>query len=375
MTIRVLQVVTTMDMGGLESFIMNIYRNIDRDKVQFDFLKHRDSESFFDEEIKEMGGRVFDVPAINPMHHKKYLNSLDSFFEVNNDYKIVHSHINTYSMYVLRAAKKSQIPVRISHSHNTAISKKKFNLKLPFSLYTKSKLINFTTHNFACGIEAGKWLYGKKQYNYNQFQVINNSIDTNKFLFNKENRSFIRESYNISDNFVIGHIGSFGHQKNHKFIIDVFKKLTDKNNNARLLLLGDGPLRPDIEKKVEKYGLKEKVIFTGVKSNANEYLQAMDLFLMPSHYEGLPVTLVEAQASGIQCVISDNITDEVKITNLVDSISLEKSPDYWAEHINKYSVGYQRKDMSEEIINAGYDVKTTAKWLETFYLKEYYKYQ
>lgn len=369
MTIRVLQVVTTMDIGGLESFIMNVYRNIDRTKVQFDFLKHRDTDSFFDEEIKKMGGRIYNVPPINPMHHKKYLNALDSFFEMNDEYKIVHSHINTYSMYVLRAAEKSNIPVRVSHSH-IAPAKKNIDLKLPFKLYTKNKLTEFTTHNFACGEEAGKWLYQNKI-----FQVVNNAIDTEKFLFNQNKRINIRKKYNLEGNYVIGHIGRFFYQKNHDFIIEIFKRISDKNNNARLLLLGDGALRPDIEKKVEKYGLKEKVIFTGVKSNANEYLQAMDLFLMPSHFEGLPVTLVEAQASGVHSVISDNITDEVKITNLVDSLSLEQSPAFWAEHVNKYSGGYQRRDMSKEIINAGYDVKTTAKWLEEFYLKEHYKHQ
>lgn len=369
MTIRVLQVVTTMDMGGLESFIMNIYRNIDRDKIQFDFLKHRDDKSFFDEEIKNMGGRIFNVPSINPMHHKKYLDSLDFFFQKNNEYKIVHSHINTFSMYVLRAAEKANIPVRVSHSH-IAPTKNNIHLKLPFRLYTKNKLTTFTTHNFACGTEAGKWLYQNEK-----FQVVNNAIDTNKFLYNNEERINIRKKYNLENNYVIGHIGRFFHQKNHDFIIEVFKKIVDKNSNARLLLLGDGELRPEIEKKVEEYNLKEKVVFTGVQSNANEFLQAMDVFLMPSHYEGLPVTIVEAQASGIQCVISDNITDEVKITDLVESVSLKQSPSYWAERINKYSVGYQRKDMSEEIRNAGFDVKTTAKWLENFFLKEYSKHQ
>src|SRR5699024_10202189 len=165
----------------------------------------------------------------------------------------------------------------------------------------------------------------------------------------------------------IGHIGSFSEPKNHDFIIDIFNELYMMNNNARLLLVGDGGLRLDIETKVEKLGLKGKVILTGVQPNANNFLQAMDVFLMPSLHEGLPVTLVEAQASGIHSLISDNITDEVRITNLVESISLEQSPTYWAEHINKYSMGYQRKDMSEEIKNAGYDVKTTAKWLEEFY--------
>lgn len=373
MTIRVLHVVTTMDMGGLETFIMNIYRNIDRNKVQFDFLKHRDYESKFDREIKKMGGNIYNVPPINPFKHRRYIKSLDNFFELYSDYSIVHSHINTNSMYVLRSAQTAEISTRIAHSH--IASQSRFSYRAPYLKYTKFKLQNYTTHNFACGVDAGRWLYGNKAYENSEFKVINNSIDTNKFIFNKEVRNFIREKYNLQNKFVIGHIGRFFHQKNHDFIIEIFKKISDKNNNARLLLLGDGELRQDIEKKVEKYDLKEKVIFTGVKSNANEYLQAMDLFLMPSHFEGLPVTLVEAQASGVQSVISDNITDEVKITNLVDSLSLEQSPTYWAEHVNKYSVGYQRKDMSEEIKNAGYDVKTTAKWLEEFYLKEHYKHQ
>lgn len=371
MAIRVLHVVTTMDMGGLETFIMNIYRNIDRDKVQFDFLKHRNYESKFDSEIKSLGGKIYNVPPINPFTHRNYLKSLDNFFEVHSDYSIIHSHNNANSMFVLRSAKNAGISTRIAHSH--IANQPRFYYRAPFLKYTKSRIKTYTTHNFACGVEAGKWLYGKNAYKNKEYQVINNSIDTKMFLYNKETRNSIREKYGLQKNFVIGHVGRFHHQKNHDFIVEVFKKISDKNSNARLLLLGDGELRPEIEKKVEEYNLKEKVIFTGVQPNANEFLQAMDLFLMPSHFEGLPVTLVEAQASGIQSVISDNITDEVKITNLVESISLEHSPTYWAEHINKYSVGYQRKDMSEEIKNAGYDVKTTAKWLEEFYLESHNK--
>lgn len=374
MTIRVLQVVTTMDIGGLETFIMNIYRNIDRTKVQFDFLKHRETDSFFDEEIRQMGGRIYNVPSIHPFHHNKYLNSLDSFLKMNNEYKIVHSHINTYSMYALRAAEKANIPVRIAHSHATTPTKI-LDSKLIFRNYTKNKIKDYTTNNFACSIEAGKWLYGEKSYQKNEIEVINNAIETEKFLYNPKTRLKIRKELGLKDEFLIGHIGSFSEPKNHKFIIDIFNELYLRNNNARLLLVGDGGLRSEIEAKVEKLGLKEKIIFTGIQPNANDFLQAMDVFLMPSLYEGLPVTLVEAQASGIQCVISDNITDEVKITNLVDSISLEKSPNYWAEQINKYSTGYHRKDMSKEIINAGYDVKITAKCLEEFYLKEHYKHQ
>src|SRR5699024_1425949 len=209
---------------------------------------HRDTDSFFDEEIKKMGGRIYNVPPINPMHHKKYLNALDSFFEMNDEYKIVHSHINTYSMYVLRAAEKANIPVRIAHSHATTPAKI-FDRKFLFKNYTKNKIKDYTTNNFACSIEAGKWLYGEEAFQHNKIEVVNNAIETENFIFNWNKQLIMRKELGIKDEFVIGHIGSFGKPKKHGIIIDTFNELYMKNNNARLLLVGDGGLRSDIETK------------------------------------------------------------------------------------------------------------------------------
>lgn len=367
MTIRVLHVVTTMDIGGLETFIMNIYRKIDRDKVQFDFLKHRKEESFFDEEIRRMGGRIFDVSPINPLNHGKYLKELELFFYQHPEYDIIHSHINANSMYVLRAAKEAGINTRIAHSHNTF--QNTFSLKSPLVSYAKTKIKKYTTHNFACGIEAGKWLYGEKAIKKSNFKVINNSISTEEFKFNDKIREMIRAKYGLKDNFVVGHIGSFSDQKNHDFIIDIFYEIQKIQGKSKLLLIGDGELMGKIRSKVKKLDLAEKVIFTGVQSNANELLQGMDVYLMPSKYEGLPVTMVEAQTSGIHSVISDTITKEVKITELVDYMPLTESPSVWAKTILQFDNNYKRRDTLEDVIKAGYDSEANAETLEKFYLE------
>lgn len=186
--IRVLHVVTRMDAAGLETLIMNWYRNINRERIQFDFLVHRQDEGFYDKEILELGGKIFFVPPINPFHHKKYLNSLDSFFAEHKEYRIVHSHLNTYSMWPLRSAKEAGVPIRIAHSHTSNVP---LNHKTLFNLYTKAKLTNYTTNHFACSTSAGKWLFGGKK----EFNVMNNAIDSKKYIFNKEIRIKMRVDY------------------------------------------------------------------------------------------------------------------------------------------------------------------------------------
>lgn len=369
--IRILQVFARMDRGGAETMIMNLYRNINRSKVQFDFVVHTTDKCAFDEEIIALGGKIYRVPMYNGRNHVKYKKSWNDLFSKYSEYKIIHAHIRSTSSIFLKIAQKFKITT-IAHSHSTSNGS---GIIANFKNVLQKNIVTYSDFLLAASEEAGKWLFGSEVIKNDNFFVLNNAIETEKFLYNPKIRVKIRKELGLKDEFMVGHIGSFGKVKNHEFLIDIFESISKKNNNAKLLLVGDGGLRSEIEAKVEKLGLKEKIIFTGIQPNANDFLQAMDVFLMPSLYEGLPVALVEAQASGIQCVISDNITDEVKITNLVDSISLEKSPNYWAEQINKYSTGYHRKDMSKEIINAGYDVKTTAKCLEEFYLKEHYKHQ
>lgn len=368
--IRILNVVTRMDAAGIETLLMNLYRNIDREKIQFDFLTHREEAGFYDEEILKLGGRIYSVPSINPFHHKRYIKSLEKFFEDHDEYKIVHSHINTYSMYPLRAAKNAGVPIRIAHSHIASVP---FDKKTPFRIYTKAKLKEYSTHNFACSQIAGKWLYGLKAIKKDNFKVINNSINATLYKYNKKTREIIRNELGIEGKFVVGHIGRFTEQKNHIFLINIFKLVYDKNKNARLLLVGEGEDEVLIRNKVIELGLEKCVIFTGIRNDVEDLLQAMDVFVFPSLYEGLGMVVIEAQAAGLKCIVSNNIPKEAFITDLIYDISLKESRTIWAEKILEYSYGYERRDTFKNIYDAGYDIHKTVTLLEEFYLGEIYK--
>lgn len=251
----------------------------------------------------------------------------------------------------------------IIHSHNISSGKgidNKFKdfLQIPLK---KEKKADF---RFACSKDAGKWLFDKCD-----FKVINNAIDTNMFIFNEDKRNNIRKLYSIEDKLVIGNIARFSEQKNHIFLIDIFNEIYKKNKNAVLMLVGDGHLKNEIEDKVNLLGLRENVIFTGVKSNVNEHLMAMDVFLFPSLFEGLGIVLIEAQASGLKCFTSDIVVpNEAKVSDLLEYINLSKDAKYWAGKVLECDNGYERENMTQYIVDMGYDIKETVKYLQSFYL-------
>lgn len=361
--IRILHIVTYMGRGGLETMIMNYYRNIDRNRVQFDFLVHRDFEADYDEEIKELGGKIYRLAPLNPLS-KEYLSKLDSFFKEHKEYKIVHSHIDCMSAIPLKYAKLNGVPIRIAHSHNSSQAK---NLKYPLKLFYKTKISKYASQLFACSDEAGRWMFGKSA----DFTVLNNAIDTEKYLFNNNTAQKIRKELKIeSDSLVIGHVGRFENQKNHIFIIDIFAELFKNNSNSVLFLVGEGSLRKSIEEKVNSLGIKNNVIFAGLRTDVNELLQAMDVFLFPSLYEGLPVSIIEAQASGLPCLISDKVPIECKKTDLVYQMKLSDPPEKWVDKIEELSK-IKRENTYEEIKESGFDIKSNAENLEEFYLKAY----
>lgn len=363
--IRILHVVTKMDTGGLETLIMNFYRNIDRSKIQFDFLTHRSEQGFYDEEIRNLGGYIYHVPPINPLKQQRYLNALRAFFEEHKEYKIVHSHINTNSIFPLRTAMHAEIPVRIAHSHAAYPA---FDYKTPFRIYNKLKLKKYSTYNFACSDVAGKWLFGSDAVKKDNFKVINNSIDAENYSYNKEVRQKIREELNIKGKFVVGHVGRFNKSKNHDYLIDIFKLVHQKDPDAVLMLVGDGELRNSMEEKVNKLNLEDKTIFTGVQSNVNELLQAMDVFVLPSISEGLGIVAIEAQAAGIPCVVADTVPNEAFITDLIKKVPLNSSANGWANEVVRWK-GFNKRDTFEIVKNAGYDIKETTKELEKFYIQ------
>lgn len=366
-TIRILHIVTIMNRGGLETMLMNYYRKINRDRIQFDFLVHRQEEGAYDKEILALGGKIYRMPPINPIKHHIYLSEVKKFFNEHNEYQIIHSHINTYSMYIIREAKKHNIPVRIVHSH---IAKYKLDKKLPFYLYTKFKVHAYVTDKFTCGEEAGQWLFGNK---VNNVKVLPNAIDSKKFIFCEKRSKELRQQLNLENKFIIGHIGRFNEQKNHVFLINIFNEIYKKNKNARLILVGEGKLKNKIEKQIKDMGLENVVYLLGVREDIPDILMLFDVLLFPSLYEGLPVSIIEAQASGVRCILSDKVAKETAITNLVEFIGLEESIDVWRDRVLKYVNGYKRINRYSELVKAGYDIENNVKWLEEFYINSIIK--
>lgn len=364
--IRVLHIVTVMNCGGLETMIMNYYRNIDRTKIQFDFLVHRYESGAYDNEIENLGGRIFRLPYLNPFS-KNYKKSLDTFFKnKKDDYKIVHCHLDCMSSIPLKYAKKYGINVRIAHSHSSSQDK---NIKYFVKLYYKNKIHKYANNLFACGDKAGRWMFGNKK-----FIVLNNAIDSKSYSFNQEKRSELRKHCNITQNtFIIGHVGRFSPVKNHKFIVDIFFEILNINKNARLILVGSGNEESAIKEYVDRKQINDNVMFLGTRNDVNEIMQVFDVLLFPSLYEGLPLTLVEAQASGLLCFISDNISKQCIITNNVRTISLKCAAKEWATIILKESSEFEREDTYSQIVKAGFDIKDNAKKLEEFYINEYNK--
>lgn len=296
--------------NGVETVIMNYYRHLDHSKVQFDFICDEDSTRIPYDEIKKLGGRVFLVPKYQNL--PKYLKALEKLFK-ESQYCIVHSNLSTLSVFPLSVAKKVGVPIRIAHSHSTSNPKEWKRNLIKNILRPFSK--RYATDYFACSEVAGRYLFGNKAFDRGEVKIIHNAIDIDKFKFDEVARKKLRKEFGIKDStIVIGHVGRFVQQKNHTFLVDVFKEYHKKNPDSKLLLVGSGPLEDKIKKKVEKLGLKDSVLFLGQRDDINKLYSAMDVFCLPSLYEGLPVVGVEAQAAGLPCVFSDKITNDTVIT-------------------------------------------------------------
>lgn len=363
--IRVLHSVSNMDRAGIETMIMNYYRHIDRNKVQFDFLCNKQKPGAYDDEILKMGGRIFHSPGLNPLKWKQYEESVIDILNNNKDIKIVHSHNGAFSLQAQIAAKKQGIKNRIVHVHGTKID---FNLKLPLKMLYKTKLKKYANNYWGCGTEAVKYYFGQETINSNNYLVIRNAIDEDRFIYNETKRNEIRSKYNLDSKFVIGNVARFMKQKNHTFTLDLFKEIVEKEPNAVLVLLGDGELLDEMKNKAKSLNIENSVMFLGNVNNVNEMYQAMDLFLLPSLFEGLPVVGIEAQAAGLKCVMSDTVTNEVAITENVQFIGLNRPINEWVDAILK-NRQYERKNMKDDIINAGYSIKEEAKKLQEIYEK------
>ena len=345
---RILQVVTIMNRGGIETMIMNHYRTIDRSKYQFDFLVHRRERGDYDDEIEQLGGKIYRAFPIRPWKYPQYFNWLNKFFTSHCKYIAVHAHIQENSGLVFRIARKYRINNLVSTSHTAGYG---IDYKYPFRLYAKYYLNKYCTHKMACGKMAGEHLYGK---NVN-FNLLHNAIDVSKFKYNISIRNRIRQELNIENKFVIGNVARFHKGKNHTFVIDIFKEINNIDKNCCLVLVGDGEELEAIKYKVNSLNLNNNVKFLGVKNNVDEILQAFDVLLFPSLFEGIPVSIIEAQASGLPCILSDTIDPETAITKNVEYHSLNAPMSEWTNAILAKQ-NYRRRDTSTEIIEAGYDV-------------------
>lgn len=370
--IRIAQIIGKWLGGGVESVVMNYYRHIDRTKIQFDFICDNDSTNIPYKEIEELGGKVILIPPYQKVF--EYHRELKKLLKDGN-YKIVHSHINTLSVFSLFAAKCAGVPVRIAHSHSTTNKKewKKNIVKVTLRPFTKL----VATDYMACTEHAGRWMFGNNAFDTGKVYILNNAIDLDKFKYNEKLRKKIRKELKISDStVVIGHIGRFVTQKNHVQLIDIFNEYHKNNNNSVLMLIGQGPLMDTIKNKVNSLDLDDCVMFLGQKDNVSEYYNAMDLFLFPSLYEGLGMVAVEAQCSGLPCAVSNQLPSVVKMNNELEFYDLNDF-NGWEKFILEFmrdtdskSRAKKSRNTSLNIIKNGYSIKEESMKLQKYYLKK-----
>ena len=358
---RILQVVDSMGMGGIQAFIMNVYRMIDKSKYQFDFLLHHKYSDSYDDEIRKMGGNIYYLPARSDGVLKNR-RALDEFFKTHLNYTVVHQHESSLT-YIepLIYARKYGIPTRIIHSHSTRASGNPIHIV--FHQLNKKKIENVATNYFACGNLAAEWMFGETSV-IGKVEIINNGIDVEKFSFNKTHRDEVKKEFNLEGKFVIGNIGRFSSVKNQLFLIDIFSEYRKLNPNSQLLLIGDGDMRNDIIKRIEALNLEDDVKLLGVRKDVYRIIQGIDFMIIPSLYEGFPVSVIEAQAAGIPCIISNTITRDAIIKNNVKQLKLTETAKTWAENIHSDEVNETSNQVWYE---NGFDIESTIKKLLLVY--------
>lgn len=358
---KVLHVITGMGSGGAESAIMSWYRSIDKTKIQFDFLL-RSKENIYSDEINSLGGKVYYMPEFPKNYLSNLIQTCRFFKQHKGEYDVIHVHGNAliYTNIFL-IAKFFGVKNRIMHSHSTSTKSKLF---LPVHLFNKLRIKKLANYFFACGDDAGKWCFN------DNYEVINNGIDTDKFLYDVGSRISIRQELNLSDNLVICHVGRFLEVKNHKFILKVFERVYKVNPNAHLLLVGTGPLQQDYINCVNEKAYASNVHFLGVRTDIPDILSACDVFIFPSFYEGLPVSLIEAQASGAFCIASKNISNDSKVTQNILYLPIDdnlQNYDVWKDAIMD-THNIDRVKANEEVRNSPYNIQNAVKKLENLYM-------
>ena len=349
--IKIAQMIGSVFEGGVEACVMNYYKAIDTSKVEFHFFVDRASKIIDKDKIESLGGKVIITPHYT--HLFKYIRFVRKKFKENN-YDIVHAEMTTLNFIPLLLAKSVGIKVRISHGHSTSNEKEKAKNLVKSILKPLSRC--GANHYFACSEKAGRWLYGNKFFSSGRVEIINNAIDLRKFKFSKEEREETREKLGIKkDSFVVGHIGRFCAQKNHAFLLSIFDSILKLKPDSVLLLIGEGEDFEKTKKTASSMGIYEKVLFLGSQKNPEDYYNAMDVFVLPSLYEGLPIVSIEAQTNGLPCFFSTEVTREAKILDSTIYLPLDMNPSEWAGKI-------VQTVFSEDARNIGFDVLSNTKY-------------
>jgi glycosyltransferase involved in cell wall biosynthesis len=368
--IRILNLFTIMNRGGAETMVMNYYRAIDKSKIQFDFMVHRQEKGAYDDEIEAMGGRIFRMCPIYPQNLFRYKRMLKEFFDNHPEYQILHSHMSELGYFAFKEAIRHHVPVRICHAHsspNFKIETFKEKLKvLPREILARG-MRKFSTDFFVCSKIAGDWLFGKK--NESKFIMMNNAVNAASFAYNKETADIIKTEMKWGDKIVVGHVGRFIVPKNHSFLIDIFQQFHAKHPQSILVLVGDGDQRENICNKIKKLNLEDCIILLGFRSDTANLYKAFDIFVFPSLYEGLPVSLVEAQSAGLSCIVSDTISTQARILPNYSILSLKVSLGVWVNEMEKH-LNDKRENTTENIKKAKFDIYSNAEWLTNLYLNK-----
>ncbi len=359
--IRVLQMIGCLEMGGSQAVIMNLLRNIDRSKVMFDFVVDHPGRDAYKEEACALGAKVYEMPTFTGVNIFDVKEKWNNFFKDHPEYKILHSHVRSYASIYIPIAKKYGLKT-IIHSHSTSNGK---GIPSVVKRILQYPLRYEADYLMACSNEAGRWLYGARACHRENYIFLPNAIDTEKYRFSQKTADDYKDMLGVRGKFVLGHVGRFHEAKNHRFLLKVFAEICTKRQDVVLLLVGDGELRCEIESEMHALKIEDYVIMTGNRSDVPQLMQAMDVFVFPSLWEGLPVTVVEAQAAGLPCLISDRITHDVDLSPLVNRLSID-SCDEWVRAI--LSIDKRKMDVIPQIRGAGFDVKDTAKRLTDLYM-------
>ncbi len=392
-TIRVLHVLGGVGLGGAESRIMDLYRQMDRKEIQFDFLVHsscvrrgyveakppshgrpaktegvdqcRRKPEFYDEEIYRLGGHIYVLPKFKVYNYPAYVKAVKAFFTEHHEFRVVQGHMTSTAGIYLPIAKKSGVPVTVAHSRNAGVVK---GLKGTATKFFRRGLAGKADYCFACSGLAGEDVFGKKAMEQGRVRIIHNAVDVGRFAYDPHKRAEARERLGLHGQLVVGHVGRFNYQKNHTYLIDIFAALCKIRQDVVLLLLGEGSDMDKIKEKCRLLGVEDKVRFLGSQKRTEEYYQAMDIFVLPSFFEGLPGVLVEAQAAGLKCFVSDTVTREAEATDLVTYLSIGQPAGKWAESIQA-GAAYVRQNTCQRMKDAGFDVKAQAAGYRLFYQK------